>query len=265
LGNLATILRSVVWAGIVVAALGACAGARAEQPMDYTHTLLLRRPLMEQEIEMQMGYRSGTLGKEADSTVAVDVRLLSRWQIEMVCPLIYLDGPNAPSVAGVGDVVLENKVLLYFARERKLMLSAGVDVVLPTGSARGLGGAVGFSPFAVVGFKVGSFDILADIAYRTLFRPQSIGGDLQQLTTGIAVAHPLTNRLTPFLELTTATNISAARGLDALLIGRPQVYATPGLNVLIKPGVEFLLGVQTPLRAARTFDVGGRIGLIVDF
>src|SRR5207302_7496866 len=106
----------------------------------------------------------------------------------------------------------------YFTRERKLMLSAGVDVVLPTGaSGRRLGGAVGFVPFAVVGFKVGRFDVLADIAYRTLFRPQSIGGELQQLTAGIAVAHSLTNRLTPFLELTTATNITADRGLDARL------------------------------------------------
>jgi hypothetical protein len=43
------------------------------------------------------------------------------------------------------------------------------------------------------------------------------------------------------------------------------VYVTPGLNVRITPGVEFLLGVEAPLRDARTFDLGGRIGLIVDF
>ncbi len=257
---------AVIGVGIAVAVLGGYPSAHAEEPVDYTHTLLLRRPLMEQEVEMQVGYRSGPLGKEADATVTVDLRLLPRWQIEMVLPLFYLAAPNSPSAAGVGDVVIENKVLLYFARERKLMLSAGVDVVLPTGSSeRRLGGAAGFAPFAVGGLKLGNCDVLADIAYRTLFRPQSIGGDLQQLTAGIAVAHPLTERLTPFLELTTVTNITADRGLDARLIGRPQVYATPGLNVLIKPGVEFLLGVQTPLRAARTLDVGGRIGLIVDF
>jgi hypothetical protein len=240
--------------------------AYAEDPVDYIHTLLLRRPLMEQEIEMQFGYRAGVGGKEADITVAVDVRLLPRWQIELAFPLFYVDPPGATSAAGVGDVVVENKVLLYFSPERKLMLSGGLDVTLPTGSsARGLGGAVGFAPFAVIGFKVDNFDVLADIAYQTLFRPASIGGDLQQFTTGISVAHPLTRRVAPFVELTTATTIAAERGLDAQLSRQPQVYVTPGLNILIKQGIECVLGLQAPLSGARTFDLGGRLGLIIDF
>jgi len=240
--------------------------AYAKDPVDYTHTLLLRRPLMEQEIETQIGYRAGAGGKEADTTVAVDVRLLSQWQIELAFPLVYVDPPGATSAVGAGDVVVENKVLLYFSPAHQLMLAGGLDVTLPTGSSqRGLGGAVGFAPFAVIGFKVGNVDVLANIAYRTLFRPASIGGDLQQLTTGIAVAHPLTRRVTPFVEVTTATTIAAERGLDARLIGRPQVYATPGLHILIKRGVEWVLGLQAPLSDARTFDLGGRISLIIDF
>jgi Putative MetA-pathway of phenol degradation len=241
--------------------------AAAEEPVvDYTHTLLVRRPLMEQEVETQVGYRSGSRGREADATIALDVRLLPRWQIELAAPLLYLDPPSAPDEAGMGDLVLENKVLLYLSPERKLMLSGGVDVVLPTGSSnRGLGGAVGFAPFAVVGFKVGGFDVLADIAYRTLFRPNSIGGDLQQLTTGIAIARPVTWRLAPFVELTTVTNITAHQGVDERLVGRPQVYVGPGLNIRIRPGLDFVLGIQAPLSDARTFNVGGRAGLVVDF
>jgi outer membrane putative beta-barrel porin/alpha-amylase len=250
----------------VMTGTAACPRASAEEPVDYTHTLLLRRPLMEQELETQVGYRSGTGGREADATIALDIRLLPRWQIELAVPLLYIDPSGAPAEAGIGDLVLENKLLLYFSPEHKFMLSGGVDVVLPTGSPdRGLGGAVGFTPFAVVGFKVGGFDVLADIAYRTLFRPRSIGGDLQQLTTGIAIAHPLTRRLTPFVELTTVTNINPQRGLDERLVGRPQVYVGPGLNLRIRPGLDFVLGVQAPLRDARTFNVGGRAGLIVDF
>jgi hypothetical protein len=125
--------------------------------------------------------------------------------------------------------------------------------------------APGGRPFAVVGFKVGGFDVLADIAYRTLFRPKSIGGDLQQLTTGIAIAHPLTRRLAPFVELTTVSNINAHHGIDERLVGRPQVYIGPGLNIRIRPGLDFVLGVQAPLSDARTFNVGGRAGLVVDF
>jgi len=243
------------------------APGRAEEPaVDYTHTLLLRRPLLEQEVETQVGYRSGSRGREADATIALDVRLLPRWQIELAAPVLYLDPSRASSEAGIGDLVLENKVLFYYSPERKLMLSAGVDVVLPTGSPdRGLGGAVGFAPFAVVGFKVGGFDVLADIAYRVLFRPKLIGGDPQQLTTGIAIAHPLTRRLAPFVELTTVTNVKAHQGVDERLVGRPQVYVGPGLNIRIRPGVDFVLGIQAPLSDARTFNVGGRAGLVLDF
>jgi len=167
---------------------------------------------------------------------------------------------------GLGDLVLENKVLFYFSPERKLMLSGGIDVILPTGSStRRLGGSAGFAPFAVVGFKLGGFDVLADLAYRTLFRPKSTGGDLQQVTTGIAVARPLTRRLAPFVELTTLTNINAHQGVDERLVGRPQVLIGPGLNVRIRPGIDFVLGIQAPLSDARTFNVGGRAGLVVDF
>jgi len=115
--------------------------AAAEEPtVDYTHTLLLRRRLMEQEVETQVGYRSGNRGREADATIALDVRLLPRWQIELAVPLLYLDPPDAPAEGGIGDLVLENKFLLYFSPERKLMLSGGLDVILPTGSSnRGLG------------------------------------------------------------------------------------------------------------------------------
>jgi len=245
----------------------ACPRVNAEEPaVDYTHTLLLRRPLLEQEVETQVGYRSGSRGREADATIALDVRLLPRWQIELAAPVLYLDPSRASSEAGIGDLVLENKVLFYYSPERKLMLSAGVDVVLPTGSPdRGLGGAVGFAPFAVVGFKVGGFDVLADIAYRVLFRPKLIGGDPQQLTTGIAIAHPLTRRLAPFVELTTVTNVKAHQGVDERLVGRPQVYVGPGLNIRIRPGVDFVLGIQAPLSDARTFNVGGRAGLVLDF
>ena len=251
----------------VMTGAAACPRVSAEEPaVDYTHTLLLRRPLLEQEVETQVGYRSGSRGREADATIALDVRLLPRWQIELAAPVLYLDPSRASAEAGIGDLVLENKVLFYFSPERKLMLSGGVDVVLPTGSPdRGLGGAVGFAPFAVVGFKVGGFDVLADIAYRVLFRPKLIGGDPQQLTTGIAIAHPLTRRLAPFVELTTVTSVNAHQGVDERLVGRPQVYVGPGLNIRIRPGVDFVLGIQAPLSDARTFNVGGRAGLVLDF
>jgi hypothetical protein len=86
-----------------------------------------------------------------------------------------------------------------------------------------------------------------------------------QLTTGIAIARPVTRRLAPFVELTTVTNITAHQGVDERLVGRPQVYVGPGLNIRIRPGLDFVLGIQAPLSDARAFNVGGRAGLVVDF
>src|SRR5260370_19663921 len=165
-GQVRTFVLLVYLAICVMTGAAACPWASAEAPVDYTHTLLLRRPLMEQEVETQVGYRSGTGGREADATIGLDVRLLPRWQIELAVPLLYIDPSRAPDEAGIGGLVLENKVLLYFSPDRKLMLSGGVDVVLPTGSPnRGLRGSVGFAPFAVVGFQVGGVDVRSHTAY----------------------------------------------------------------------------------------------------
>jgi hypothetical protein len=86
-----TFVVPVCLAICVMIGAAACPRASAEEPVDYTHTLLLRRPLMEQVVETQVGYRSGTSGREADATIALDVRLLSRWQIELAVPLLYID------------------------------------------------------------------------------------------------------------------------------------------------------------------------------
>jgi len=87
--------------------------AAAQDPVDYTHTLFVRRPLMEQEVETQVGYRSGKRGREADATTALDVRLLPRWQIELALPVLYLD----PSGARAGRPCAgEQGPVLLFAR-----------------------------------------------------------------------------------------------------------------------------------------------------
>jgi len=71
----------------------------------------------------------------------------------------------------------------------------------------------------------------------------------------------LTRRLASFVELTTVTNINAQQGVDERLVGRPQVHVGPGLNIRIRPGLEFVLG-QAPLRGEAAAPRAGSAGAV---
>lgn len=261
-------LRLRAW--LVVASVAAwilldCGFTLADEAIDFAHTLLLRRPVMEQELETQIRYQDRRDGREIGANVALDLTPLPRWQIELALPFLYTEPKDAPSAAGVGDLALENKFLLLVSPEHRALLSGGFDLRLPSGSTRRrLGGTTGITPFFVGGTKLGRIDLLADLSYQWLFN-SAPAHDEQQVLAGLALAAPIRPWLTPFVELTTLTKVRGDdRDSRERLLRRPQVYLTPGLNFEVAPGRTLLLGVQLPTTPARTFDYEIRAGLVWD-
>ena len=118
-------------------------------------------------------------------------------------------------------------------------------------------------PFSTVGIALGDFDILAFIAYELNVNAHVEGPREQELTAGVAAGYRMHRLFTPLLELTTVTR---TRGDDEDgLLGRTQVYLTPGFNTRPWPGTTLRLGVQLPVTDAREFDYALHAGFVREF
>jgi len=241
--------------------------AYAQSPVDFFHPLVTRRAVIEREIEVQLRHEESRAGREIAAPFAVDFPLLPRWKVELEIPVIFTE-PNArASAGGLGDIGLENKFQLVNSVEHQMLLSAGFDIRAPSGSAkRGLGGNVAVTPFVAAGVKLGRFDVQAEAGYSWIFATQGSGEDAQQVAAGLAVGSAVRRWLTPFVEATTISRVRGAeRDNGVKVLGRPQVYLTPGLNLDLFPRATWLLGVQLPVTPARMFDYQLRAGLVWEF
>jgi hypothetical protein len=235
----------------------------AEDRVDFFHALILRRPVMEHEVETQVRGASGGSGHEVGVTTAIDVRLVRRRQIEVAVPFLLSAPSNEPTTAGVSDIVVENKFLLFESLPHRVLVASGLDVTVPSGdSTRHLGGHMAVSPFLTAGVALGRFEVLADAGYR--WDVDGLDRGAQQAIGGVAVAMPL-GRWTPFVEATTGIELHrASTGVEKALTAT-RANVGPGLNVNLAPGRTLLFSVELPVTGPRRFDYEVRVGLVWDF
>jgi mono/diheme cytochrome c family protein len=138
--------------GAVVAYLRTfCAEADRYPPGD----LNFRRPLKtgkafpEQEVVLRTTHKPRRGEKETELEAVYENRIGPRFQYELVLPLRAQGGDGR----GIGDVEIETKQVLAFSHRSLSIFSAGLGLVLPTGSeSKGLGAGTAFvSPFAAFG------------------------------------------------------------------------------------------------------------------
>jgi mono/diheme cytochrome c family protein len=131
-----------------------CRGWERYPPGD----LNFRRPLEtgkaypEQEVVLKPEFARGSGESASGIELTYENRLGRAFQYEVTLPVLF-DSVETPSEAGIGDIELEAKQVLSFSLERAQILSAGLGLLLPTGSReRGLGdGAMVFEPFVAYG------------------------------------------------------------------------------------------------------------------
>lgn len=224
-----------------------------ELQLEFFYPLVTRRPVIEREVEFKAAYSKGEGERETEIALAVEWPVLPRWQIEVELPGVFLKPSGADLEAGLGDLEIENKVLLFKSIQYRTMLSMGAELKIPTGSShRGLGGEFAIEPFLTAAIAVGPFDVLGEFAYEWLLNGDEHPRE-QELTGRLGVGYPLWHHLTPFMEVETLTETRGPAEEDSLR-HKTQVYVVPGLNWRPRPGATVRIGAEVPVSAAKAFD-----------
>jgi hypothetical protein len=175
-------------------------------------------------------------------SAAYENRIGARFQYELALPLRAQGGPGR----GIGDVELGAKQVLGFDHRSLSIVSAGLGLVLPTGSERkGTGGGTFLiAPFAAVGkgFGRGRTFLQARLGAEL---PADSGKADAQLKYAAAFSHAFgmsRRAFVPALELTGAYNRATKRNeystwleLSKPLNALGHVIASVGVQVPIRP------------------------------
>jgi hypothetical protein len=225
-----------------------CAVSQAQEAFEFFHPLTVRRPVMEQQIEIQGARGVSEAARTSAMEVAVDYRVMSRWQVEPLIPFLWSKGRQSQSESGLGDIEFENKFLLFAPKSRGALVAGGLDVMFPSGSAgRGLGGNSALTPFVTAGAHVRRLDLLGDLSYRwVLSGPDS---PKKSLGGGLAAGIRVLPWLAPFVEWRDG----------------PGIVTGPGVHIDLGSGRSLLFGVEKSIRQKTDFDTQFRVGLVWDF
>ena len=248
---------------LVLAANPACA-QDGVQNVAFFYPLRTRRPVIERELEVRVAHAKGRDGRTTEAAAALELPILPRWQVEIEVPLVFQDPKDGEAQGGVGDLSVENKVMVWQSLDWLSQIAVGVEARLPTGSERrGLGGEAAIEPFVSGGIALGDFDLLAAVAYEFNVNAHVRGPNEQELTASAAVGWRVSQRFTPLLELVTVTRTRAAP--DDELGHRTRVSLVPGFNARVLPRSTFRFGVELPLTRARAADYTVLGGFVKEF
>jgi hypothetical protein len=225
-----------------------CAVSQAQEAFEFFHPLTVRRPVMEQQIEIQGARGTSETTRTSAMEVAVDYRVMSRWQVEPLIPFLWSKGQQSQSESGLGDIQFENKFLLFAPKSRGTAGAGGLDVMFPSESAgRGLGGNIALTPFVTAGTHVRRVELLGDLScHWVLSGPDS---PKKSLAGGLAAGIRVLPWLAPFAEWR----------------GGPVMVAGPGVHIDLGSGRSLLFGVEKSIRQKTDFDTQVRVGLVWDF
>jgi mono/diheme cytochrome c family protein len=130
-----------------------CPKADAYPPGDLNFRRLMKtgKAFPEAEWVVRTSDPVGAKEREAEIEIAYENRLGPRFQYEIEVPLRY--AAPAGERRGLGDVIVSGKQVLHFDQRRTEILSAGLELGLPTGSeSKGLGSGVWtLAPFLAYG------------------------------------------------------------------------------------------------------------------
>lgn len=216
--------------------------------------LNFRRPLAtgkafpEAELVLRLSHRPDSEARESELEVIYENRLGSRFQYELELPLrLSTDAPR--EAAGPGDLVVAGKQVLAFSLRRREILSAGIELALPTGSeSKGLSsGTFVATPYLAYGRGFGRTLVQARSGVSA---PFDADAEPSRLSYALAVSHslgPARTSFTPAIEWTGDLDLESGRNRHAvwLEVSKPlnrlgHVIAAAGVRVPIRPRNEGL-------------------------
>src|SRR3989441_1621996 len=211
--------------------------ARAQdgiQNVAFFYPLRTRRPVIERELEVRVEHAKTADGRVTEAAAAVELPILPRWQVEIEVPLIFREPREGAAQGGVGDLRVENKVMVWQSLDWLSQVAVGMEARLPTGSERrGLGGEATVEPFVTGGIALGDFDLLASVAYEFNVNARVPGPNEQELTASAAAAWRGTPRFPPLGGLVTGTPPRAPQ--EGELRGENRGSIVPGFHPPLLP------------------------------
>jgi mono/diheme cytochrome c family protein len=198
--------------------------------------------------ELEKG-RDGT--RDWLTELSLERRVGARGQVEVSLPFAAHDITHGATTGGVGDMTLAYTHVLYANRASRTIVSAGLDLGLPTGDRdRHLGdGTVTFGPSMLLGQRLGPLVLQGQIAGDA---PIDENRADRGVRYRMAFSYPLSDikaGWVPTLELETLQNVTAKQHH---LFLTPQIYKGLSRRGHIAIGV----GAQIPVAGgADPFDV----------
>jgi hypothetical protein len=204
----------------------------------------------EREVELEVSYEKGREGREFETEAELSWRFGRRFSVSLEVPVVYLSPRDGPDVAGIGDLALDGKYRVFQSVEHAALAAVGLELGLPTGSEhRGLGGSTALTPYVTAGIGLRSIDLIGEVAYTWIVDGADSG--LQSLQVNLAAAYTGWRRVTPLLELNLVTQTRGANRPEEDedepdLLGKTQVYLTPGVVFKLPRRTSLRGGVQIP-------------------
>jgi mono/diheme cytochrome c family protein len=169
-------------------------------------------------------------------------RLGARSQFEIAVPIEAQQSASAAWHGGIGDIAVAVKHVLAHSLARGSILSAGGEVVLPTGSeSRGLGGGTTvFEPFVAFG-QILPRDGFLHVHAGAEIPADRDANDEAYWRAAIGktyVEHRFDRAWSPMIELVAAHEIGADEGTQWDLVPQMQVTLSRRQHVMVNGGVR---------------------------
>jgi hypothetical protein len=184
---------------------------------------------------------------------AAEYRINGLTEVELEVPVSTINLDPGPSTAGLGDVAVALKRVLFFSVENLTIVSAALELSLPTGrSSKGLGeGQLIWEPNLRAGWKWRQLILQGDLRFEL---PQQTANSESALLYNVALGYEFEPdprlELVPMVELNSETLMNGADGGRTLSAVLPQLRlkwlawsAGAGVQVPFTPVKEFDLRV----------------------
>ncbi|HJS57417.1 MAG TPA: cytochrome c [Vicinamibacteria bacterium] len=217
--------------------------------------LNFRRPLAtgkafpEAELVLRVSHRPDSEARETELEVIYENRLGSRFQYELELPLRLSSTDSAGEATGVGDLVVAGKQVIGFSLRRREILSAGLELTLPTGSeSKQLSsGTFVATPYLAYGRGFGRTLVQARSGVSAAADTDAVPSSLRYAFAISQALGPARTSFTPAIEWTGELELESGRNRHALWleVSKPlnrlgHVIAAAGVRVPIRPRAESL-------------------------
>jgi hypothetical protein len=182
--------------------------------------------------------------RSSTTKLVYEERIGPRGQWEIAVPFV---AHHDNSTRGIGDMEIAGKYALFDSDASLAILSAGLEVVMPTGStAKKVGaGTWKLAPFVAAAKGFERLVLQSSMKYE-----QPLKGEERELQYNLALSFPLSDEkqgLIPMIEL---------NGVKSFESGSNTLFLTPQVYIgLVKRGhIALSIGTQIPVAGEKPFD-----------